>query len=193
MDIYTVYAQPGQPGSVRLLVPKLDHLKDFAPTVALVGPGIPTNVPTDTLPFRLSDSLSASLPYETGAMLLEYAGDPQSRPTEVDASLQTTYWKGPEHKFEFAQAAPYHIVVWDESGREGKYVLVVGTRDRFGLFDLIKFPYTWVKIHAWLGDWLILAIVGIALLLIIIGIARLRRRRRQVVVTSPPAEAAPST
>src|SRR6266581_8297087 len=49
-DIYQVYAVGGEPAQISLAAPKSDDLKNFAPSMALIGPGITTNVPTNTLP-----------------------------------------------------------------------------------------------------------------------------------------------
>src|SRR5438552_6330894 len=44
-DVYQVYARQGQAMNPRLLVPMSDDLKDFAPSLAVIGPGIPSSLP----------------------------------------------------------------------------------------------------------------------------------------------------
>src|SRR5947207_15943034 len=60
-DIYQVYAVGGEPAQISLAAPKSDDLKGFTPSLALIGPGITTNVATSTLPVSLAEGMGAAV------------------------------------------------------------------------------------------------------------------------------------
>ena len=173
-DIYQVYAVGGEPAQISLAAPKSDDLKNFAPSMALIGPGITTNVPTNTLP--------VALPKGMGAVVLNYTGDLNNRPVISDPATMTGAWQGQEYRATYPKAAPYYILIWDKQGRGGKYIMTVGSQDDFGLFDLIKFPYTWAKLNIWFGNWLNLLLAVLIVVAVIFAVVWLvaRRRRRTV-------------
>jgi hypothetical protein len=208
VDIYQIYATGGQVANPTLLVPMLDNLKEFTPTLAFVGPGlglgstIPitnTNVPSVPVagqplphispnPNDLPLPLPGGMPKNTGVFIVDYAGDINSRPTQPDPFTQLAYWKGEQVPANYPQDGVYYVLVWDRLGRGGKYMLALGGADEFGLADTIKFPYTWAKAHIWSGDALSPLIAGLVVLLIIVGLVLLAaRRRRTVAVTTAPA------
>jgi hypothetical protein len=171
-DIYQVYAIGGEPAQISLAAPKSDDLKGFTPSLALIGPGITTNVDTNTLP--------VSLPEGMGAIVLNYTGDLATRPEVSDPATMTGSWQGQEYKAVYPKAGPYYILIWDKQGRGGKYIMTVGTQDDFGLFDLIKFPYTWAKLNIWFGNWVNLLVAVLLLAAVVFAAVWLigRRRRR---------------
>jgi hypothetical protein len=174
VDIYQVYALGGEPARISLAAPKTDDLKAFAPSLALVGPGISTNVPTSTLPL--------ALPPDTGAVVLNYTGDPSTRPTASDPTAMTAVWEGQEYRAVYPHPGAYYILVWDKQARPGKYIMTVGSQDDFGLFDLIKFPYTWAKLNIWLGNWLNLVIALLVIVVLAAAVTWLITRRRRRIV-----------
>src|SRR5690242_3596368 len=75
-DIYQIYAQRGQLFNASLMVPQSDDLKTFAPSMALIGPGIgkpATSIPAGALPVKP--------PTSTGVLIADFAGDPATRPS----------------------------------------------------------------------------------------------------------------
>jgi hypothetical protein len=171
VDIYQVYALGGEPARISLAAPKTDDLKAFTPSLALVGPGISTNVPTSTLP--------VTLPPDMGAVVLNYTADPSTRPTASDPTAMASIWQGQEYRAVYPHPSPYYILVWDKQARPGKYIMTVGSQDDFGLFDLIKFPYTWAKLNIWLGNWSSLVVVILVAVVLAVALAWLASRRRR--------------
>src|SRR5205814_2596099 len=112
--------------------------------------------------------------------VLNYTGDLATRPEISDPATMTGAWQGQEYKAVYPKASPYYILIWDKQGRGGKYIMSVGTQDDFGLFDLIKFPYTWAKLNIWFGNWVNLLVVLILLAAVVFAAVWFigRRRRR---------------
>ena len=198
VDIYQVYATAGQALNPALLLPKMDELRTFTPTIAIIGPAITTTVASalveggtaSIIPLSGLPIAPTNVSTNTGAIVIENGVDVQNRPTEFEPFTQTSYWKGQAYKTSYPQYAAYYIMVWDRLGRGGKYVLTVGEREEFGLFDLVKFPYTWAKLQLWFGNWLSLVISAIIVLFIAFLLLRLIQRRRKV--TRVEAPGAPS-
>lgn len=168
VDTYQIYVQAGQISNLSLTVPQAADLKDFTPTLALVGPGI-TSTASVTLP--------VTIPQGSGAITLDYSGSTADRATATDQGSGQAVWAGPSYTTPYPQSGSYYLLVWDRSGRSGKYVLSLGEVEENGLFDIIKFPYTWAKLNLWFGNWLPVLIAGVVSLLIVLGVVALLRRR----------------
>ena len=123
-------------------------------------------------------ALPVKPPTSTG-VLIARPGAPQSRETVTDPVLFASYWKSQDARQTYPQDGPYYVVVWDEQGRGGKYVLSIGGQEEFGLFDLIKYPYTWTKQELWHGNWLAVLVALAVLALIVFGIVWLVRGSRR--------------
>jgi len=173
VDIYQIYAKAGQQPKLSLAAPRFDDLKGFTPSLALVGPGISSTA-----------SLPINVPQGMGVVTLDYTGDPNARGTGSDQASGKPIWLGQSYNTAYPQENPYYLIVWDKQGRAGKYILSLGENEENGLFDILKFPYTWVKLQLWFGNWLA---VGIALLVVIVVvtlIAALLRRRKPAAPTA---------
>lgn len=170
-DVYQVYANAGEAVHISMAAPQLDYLKSFTPTLALIGPGLVSTVDTKTLPITPPKGMEA--------IALDYKGDIGSRAATSDGATMTSYWQGQEYSGTYPQSGPYYILVWDKQGRGGKYIMSVGAQDEFGLFDLIKFPYTWLKLNLWYGNWLGIIVALVVLAAIIAGIVWLVRAQRK--------------
>jgi hypothetical protein len=179
-DVYQVYARQGQAMNPRLLVPQSDDLKDFAPTLAIIGPGISSSVTAAQLA-----TLPVKPPTTTG-VLIANPGDPSAREATSDPILFASYWKGQEVNLTYPKDGPYYAVVWDQQRRGGRYVLSIGGQEEFGLFDLVKYPYTWTKLELWHGNWLAVLIAVIVLAALVFPILRLLRGRRRTTVEVKP-------
>lgn len=176
VDIYQIYAAGTEAGNPSLAVPKVGTPQDFTPAMALIGPGLPTDVTTGTLPFQLpSDPLNRPV----GVKVIEFseAGGAQS----FDTSL---FWRKSEYGATYPQSGPYYIAVWDKGGRGGRYVLEVGGKEQFGLLDLAKFPYTWVKQQMWFGNWPAPVIAGLLLTMALAALLFLLGKRRRTGTSS---------
>ncbi|MEO8286667.1 MAG: hypothetical protein ABI670_09550 [Chloroflexota bacterium] len=174
VDTYQVYATAGQAANVAMAAPKAESFKDFTPAMALVGPGIDTNVDTTTLP--------VPLPVGMGAVVLNYTGDTAGRQSALDAVTTTASWLGQQYKATYPENGAYYILVWDSQNRGGKYIMTVGADESLGLFDLVKFPYTWAKLNIWFGNWLNLLVVVVVLLATVFLVARTVTRKRAQIV-----------
>jgi hypothetical protein len=184
-DIYQVYAIQGQPFNTTLRIPMSDDLKTFTPSMALIGPGIgkpvtSANSGVNDLPVKPP---TATGTLTNGVLIVDYKGDAANRGTYSEPFSFASYWNGQEVRQTFPYDGPYYVVVWDKQKRGGKYVLTIGDKDDFGLLDLVKYPYTWVKLQLWFGNWLALGVAVVILAALVFLIIRLVSMRRK---SSPP-------
>ena len=112
---------------VQLGVPAIPRLAAYRPVVAILAPGLPA--PTGAVPFAIPDGF--------GMLLLES----NAEPTVFDEPFTGTQsWVLREETLSLPQTGTGYIVAWHPGDVAGKLWVAVGTKERFGLFDLLRFP-----------------------------------------------------
>lgn len=115
VDYYTFEAQQGQTIQLEMTIPQIDGLEAFAPTMALLGPGL----------------AEADLPL--AVVVPEGSGGQLIAPTEAVEFYEPFggqyYWDRQEARIEAPQTAVYTVAVWHASGDMGRYVFVAGSRE----------------------------------------------------------------
>jgi hypothetical protein len=117
------YAFEGNAGDVILLamtIPQIEGQDDFAPTMALFGPGLPD----------LDAPSRVVRPANEGALLLP---PPPGPATEFfEPFSQTSYWERQEQRVSLPADGDYVVAVWHDGGDVGRYVFVIGDKERLG-------------------------------------------------------------
>jgi hypothetical protein len=103
-----------------LTIPQIAGQEDFAPTMALIGPGLPEA----ELPERLVMSPG------TGALPFEPPLGPP--PTFYEPFSRTSYWERQEARVALPAAGAYVVAVWHPEGQVGRYTIVIGEKERLG-------------------------------------------------------------
>jgi hypothetical protein len=117
VDYYTFQGQAGQTILLALTIPQVEGQDLFAPTMALMGPGLPeADVPRRVV-----------RPEGSGALLL--SPDPGPAPTFFEPFSRTSYWDRQEERVPLPADGPYTVAVWHPEGEMGRYVFVVGDRE----------------------------------------------------------------
>ncbi len=112
---------------VQLGVPVIPRLADYRPVVAVLAPGLPA-APVG-LPFAVPDGL--------GAVVLEA----NATPGEFHEPFTgTRSWILREETLSLALPGTGYVVAWHPEDLPGKLWVAVGTKERFGLLDLFRFP-----------------------------------------------------
>ncbi len=111
---------------VQLLVPAIERLEGYRPTLAVVGPGFPASRLGIDLP-----SGAGAVPFPTASL----------EPVVFDEPFTGTRdWILMEETLLIPQTGTYYVVAWDPRRSTGKLAVSVGTREAFGLVDLFRFP-----------------------------------------------------
>jgi hypothetical protein len=108
------------------LVPECREYQDFRVVFALLGPGLPA--PGRALPFALAAG--------EGAVIVEDKAT--ARATTYEMFSDRSYYDGPGIEWPATRPGQYRLAVWNEAGRSGDYVAVIGRAERFGAEDFAR-------------------------------------------------------
>ncbi len=112
---------------VQLGVPVIPRLANYRPVMAVLAPGLPA-APAG-LPFAVPDGL--------GALVLEA----NATPTEFNEPFTgTRSWVLREETLSLALPGTGYVVAWHPQETPGKLWVAVGTKERFSMLDLLRFP-----------------------------------------------------
>jgi hypothetical protein len=171
-DYYRFQGQAGQAILIALTIPQIEGQDNFAPTMALLGPGLPQA----DLPRQVAR------PQGTGALVFTPAPGPA--PTFFEPFSRTSYWDRQQERVPLPADGQYTVAVWHPEGQVGRYVFVVGDRELPGgdpTFPLKMRTY-WTPVGAparplqtW---WPVMAAVGVVLLAAALLMGWLVRRAR---------------
>jgi hypothetical protein len=127
VDYVTFTGQAGERVLVGLTIPQIEGQAEFAPTLALLGPGLPALA----LPARIE------APPDVGGIVLTPPPGP-ARPF-FEPFSRTQYWERQEERFTLPADGDYVVAVWHPDGAVGRYTLVVGNREIPG--GDVAFPF----------------------------------------------------
>lgn len=171
VDVYKFTVEQPTAFHARIAVPKRPGNSDFQPAFVVFGPGLPAiNIPPH---FPLD------IPSDQGRAILLSQGEADEF---FEPFTQTTLIQRQLFSRQL-QPGTYFIVVYDPSGKTGKYVLSTGDREQFGLLDWLTLPVIWYKVRMWYDasqTWLILVGAGV----LIAGTTYWFKRRRNSEDTS---------
>lgn len=153
-------AEAGAIASIQLGVPEIERYADFRPAFVLLGPGLPVlgNPPVE-------------VPEGYGGIV--YATDSAGDPEVFDEPFTgTVSWVFDRQEIILPQSGLFYIVAYVPSGASGKFWVAPGTKEVFGLSDILTLPAviynvrTFHEVFFWGGilGWTYLALVILLLL-----------------------------
>ncbi|MDH3277004.1 MAG: hypothetical protein OEM21_02780 [Nitrosopumilus sp.] len=150
---YSFEAKHGESLYASIVIPKMEDLETYSPTLVLVGDGIFQN---DSIPFETS----------LGVQKIPYKGEFPSREF-YEPFGQVTYWERQEVRMNIPTDGEYFIVVLDEKNQSGKYSLAIGTIEDFSGGDIFTtLPTAWIETKLFVNDYISIVIVVIILITI---------------------------
>jgi len=117
VDYVAFSGEAGQRILLGVTIPQIEGQAEFAPTIALIGPGLP------------AAALPASIAIPDGAGAIIVAPDPGPATEFFEPFSRTRYWERQEKRVTLPADGDYTVAVWDAAGRAGRYTLVVGDRE----------------------------------------------------------------
>ena len=112
-----------------LIVPVIDDIyEEFVPWFALVGPGLP----------EYNESLPFEIPGGYGIIVMENVAPGENRTTFYEFFGGKSYYEGPVLDINVSEEGTYYIVCWDPYETGGDYVFVLGKKEIFGPFDILR-------------------------------------------------------
>ena len=157
---YTFDAKKGDSFYASIVIPKLDGLENYSPSLILMNDDLFTGQSTSS---DIQSNIQKFL-YEGN-----YPGHEFYEPFG-----QVTYWERQEAKTIIPVDGQYFILVLDEKNQSGKYSLAIGTIEDFSGSDFFTIlPKAWFDTKLFVNDYLsiiisIFILIGIPTLLFII-------------------------
>lgn len=133
VDYFKFEAKANEEIYANLLIPDLERLKDFDPTIALIGPGLPQDYEVKNVTLDLAAN--------EGVIIKRYSS--KRLETFFEPFTQTNYFV----KQTLTKKAPvdgtYYLAVFDENNKKGKYVFAIGRKEKWEINEIIKLPKIW--------------------------------------------------
>ena len=145
-----------------IVIPKLDHLEDFTPSLVLIGPATFLEL-VDELKILDTDNIfDYPIPEGYDAYVFDYTGSLPSKEF-YEPFGQITYWERQEIDLEIEAPGTYYMAVFDKSGSNGKLALAIGYVEDFSGNDFVTvLPNAWLESRYFSEDFMPLVIfIGI--------------------------------
>lgn len=165
---YAFDAERGDPFYAGILVPKMDGLEEYSPSLFLVSP---SGFGEQPAPFE-SWPNAERFPYRGQFPGYEF----------YEPFGQVTYWERQEVSIHLPADGRYFVVVADEEGRDGKYALAIGTIEDFSGENLLAvLPMAWLETKLFVDDYVSVGMAFMALAAVpaVAALAVIRKRSRR--------------
>lgn len=126
----TFHRKPGQTTDLQLGIPDIEGEEGYRPALALVGPGLPE--PTAGLPF--------TVPEELGVLVFDSELSTPEEFYERFTGTRSLILR--EEQVLMEHDGPFYVVLYHPEGEAGKAWVALGTREEFGLADVVGFAET---------------------------------------------------
>ncbi|MBS3811727.1 MAG: hypothetical protein KGY44_07725 [Halanaerobiales bacterium] len=118
---------------ISLTIPMLERLKDFNPTIALIGPGLSDNSHETDVNLNVKKDESVIIKRYEG-------GEPE---VFFEPFTRTSYYRKQILTIKAPVNGIYYTAVFNEKNKTGKYVLAIGEKEKWEVKDIVKLPKTW--------------------------------------------------
>ena len=120
-------AEVGFPLFVQLLIPRIERLAGYRPSLAIVGPGLP--------------EIDAGIELPEGAGALVFETEQVEDPVPFDEPFtQTQDWILVEETVTLPASGTFYVTAWHPGRETGKLAVAVGTLEQFGADSLALLP-----------------------------------------------------
>jgi hypothetical protein len=121
VDYFTFEGQAGQDILLEITIPQIEGQEEFAPIMALFGPGLPAEA-----------QIPATVQHDpaTGALMIPPAPGPAEEFYEPFS--RTSYWERQSTRASLPESGRYVVAIWHPDGKVGRYGFVIGDKERLG-------------------------------------------------------------
>lgn len=121
VDYFAFDGRQGDRILLEITIPQIDGQENFAPMMALLGPGLGSAA----LPARVERPASPA-----GSLLIEPPPGPAE--TFFEPFSRTSYWDRQSQQMTLPADGRYVVAVWHATGETGRYGFVIGDKERPG-------------------------------------------------------------
>ena len=128
-----------------IVIPKLDGLENFAPSLVLIGPESYLELVDDLRVLDVDTNFDYPIPDGYIAYIFDFNGSFPSKEF-YEPFGQITYWERQEIDFELEAPGTYYMAVFDKNGSTGKLALAIGYIEDFSGNDFVTvLPNAWLE------------------------------------------------
>jgi hypothetical protein len=142
VDYYQFEAEKGDKIYASIVIPVIDRLENFNPEFALIGPGLDNDY-AGLDQSEIEDRLEIKA--AEGVIVKKYTD--QRTGTFFEPFTQTTYWEKQEATINAPAQGKYYLAVFSNQNSQGKYVLSIGRKEKWGFQDLFRYPKIWWNVR----------------------------------------------
>ena len=154
-----------------IVIPKLDHLEGFTPSLVLIGPSTFLELIDNLKVLDTDKNFNYYIPEGYDAYVFDYNGPIPSKEF-YEPFGQITYWERQEIDLEIEAPGTYYLAVFDKTGYNGKLALAIGYVEDFSGNDFLTvLPNAWLESRYFSEDFmpLVIFIVIISGIFVLIG------------------------
>ena len=128
-----------------IVIPKLDDLENFTPSLVLIGPSTFLDLVDELKVMDVDKNFDYPIPNGYDAYVFDYAGSIPSKEF-YEPFGQITYWERQEIDLEIEAPGTYYMAVFDKNGSTGKLALAIGYIEDFSGNDFVTvLPNAWLE------------------------------------------------
>ena len=128
-----------------IVIPKLDNLENFTPSLVLIGPSTFLDLVDELKVMDVDKNFDYPIPDGYDAYVFDYNGPSPSKEF-YEPFGQVTYWERQEIDLEIEAPGTYYMAVFDKSGSYGKLALAIGYVEDFSGNDFVTvLPNAWLE------------------------------------------------
>ena len=160
-----------------IVIPKLDGLEDFSPSLVFIAPSFTMNLITELKVLDSTKTFPFSIPDGYDAIVFDYDGVLPSKEF-YEPFGQITYWERQEINLLIPVDATYYLAVYDSKENHGKLALAVGYVEDFSAIDFMTvLPYAWFESRYFVEDYVTPVISSLIVIGLISGVIFLVYKR----------------
>ena len=160
-----------------IVIPKLDGLEDFSPSLVFIAPSFTMNLITELKVLDSTKTFPFSIPDGYDVIVFDYDGVLPSKEF-YEPFGQITYWERQEINLLIPVDATYYLAVYDSKENHGKLALAVGYVEDFSAIDFMTvLPYAWFESRYFVEDYVTPVISSLIAIGLISGVIFLVYKR----------------
>jgi len=128
-----------------IVIPKLDDLENFTPSLVLIGPSTFLDLVNELKVMDVDKNFDYPIPDGYDAYVFDYNGPIPSKEF-YEPFGQVTYWERQEIDLEIEAPGTYYMAVFDKNGSSGKLAVAIGYVEDFSGNDFVTvLPNAWLE------------------------------------------------
>ena len=174
---YKFDAKKGDKLFANIVIPKLDGLEDFSPSLVFIAPTFTVNLIAELKVLDSTESFPFPIPDGYDAIVFDYDGVLPSKEF-YEPFGQITYWERQEINLVVPVDGTYYLAVYDSNGDYGKLALAIGYVEDFSAIDFMTvLPYAWFESRYFVEDYVTPVIASLVAIGLILGVVFLVYKR----------------